>query len=175
VQKLAADPAGPEPLRTLRTASGRDPAQTGEPRRNIATTTRAIVALCLVIVLAMWAVTFVSLGSERQSLIDHSRSEARNLASAFAADAGEVLDRIAASMAMVADHMRSTAGDADTHALLARMPLLRDGTIEGWIVGPDGERWGKLDPDTIYLVLRDGRYVPVPSLTQKWKSKFRGT
>ena len=43
---------------------------------------------------------------------------------------------------------------------------------EGWIVGPDGERWGKLDPDMIYLVLRDGRYVPVPSLTQKWKSKF---
>ena len=167
MQKLAADIAGPAPLRTLRTASSRDPAQTSEPGRNIATTTRAIVALCLVIVLAMWAVTVVSLGSERQSLINHSRSEARNLASAFAADAGEVLDRITASMAMVADHMRSAAGDPDTHALLAGMPLLRDGTIEGWIVGPDGRLVSSsLDPAAAAVDLRDREAVRVHLETQ---------
>lgn len=32
---------------------------------------------------------------------------------------------------------------------------------EGWIVDSDGERWGRLDPDTVYIVLQDGRYVPV--------------
>lgn len=33
---------------------------------------------------------------------------------------------------------------------------------EGLIVGIDGEaRWGKFDPDTIYIVLQDGRNVPV--------------
>ena len=40
---------------------------------------------------------------------------------------------------------------------------------EGLIVGIDGDHWGKLDPDTIYIPLQDGRYVPVPSL--KWKGK----
>jgi 5-methylcytosine-specific restriction endonuclease McrA len=37
---------------------------------------------------------------------------------------------------------------------------------EGLIVGPDGEaRWGKFDPDTVYIVLQD-RHVPVPG----WKA-----
>src|SRR5262249_18432495 len=40
---------------------------------------------------------------------------------------------------------------------------------EVWIVGPDGEHRGKLDPDMVYIPLQDGRYVPVPSL--KWKGK----
>ncbi len=41
---------------------------------------------------------------------------------------------------------------------------------EGLIVGPDGEaRWGKLDPDMIYAVYPDGRYLPLPSL--KWEGK----
>jgi hypothetical protein len=35
---------------------------------------------------------------------------------------------------------------------------------EGWIVGSDGDHWGKLDPEMIYAVLPDGRYLPVPSL-----------
>jgi hypothetical protein len=34
---------------------------------------------------------------------------------------------------------------------------------EGLIVGPDGvARWGKFDPNTIYIPLKDGRNVPVP-------------
>ncbi len=33
---------------------------------------------------------------------------------------------------------------------------------EGLIVGPDGDHWGRLDPDTVYIPLKDGRYVPVP-------------
>jgi hypothetical protein len=40
---------------------------------------------------------------------------------------------------------------------------------EGWIVGIDGEaRWGKFDPDTIYLVFADGLHVPV-TFTRKGK------
>ena len=40
---------------------------------------------------------------------------------------------------------------------------------ESWIVGPDGgARWGKFDPDTIYLPLPDGRNVP---LGLRWKGK----
>lgn len=39
---------------------------------------------------------------------------------------------------------------------------------EGLLVGTDGvARWGKFDPDTAYLVLKDGRNVPVPGL--RWK------
>jgi hypothetical protein len=42
---------------------------------------------------------------------------------------------------------------------------------EGLIVGTDGAaRWGEFDPDTVYLVLKDGRNVPVPGL--RWKGKF---
>jgi hypothetical protein len=41
---------------------------------------------------------------------------------------------------------------------------------EGLIVGADGEaHWGKFDPDTIYIVLQDGRNVPVQL---KRKGKF---
>jgi hypothetical protein len=40
---------------------------------------------------------------------------------------------------------------------------------EGWIVGPDGEHWGRLDPDMTYAVWPDGRYLPLPSL--KWKGR----
>jgi hypothetical protein len=61
-------------------------------------TTRAILILCSMIVLAMWTVTIGSIRTERQSLIDRSRSEARNLASAFAADVSDALDRVAASI-----------------------------------------------------------------------------
>lgn len=32
---------------------------------------------------------------------------------------------------------------------------------EGWIVGDDGERWGKLEANEIYLPLDDNRYVPL--------------
>lgn len=42
----------------------------------------------------------------------------------------------------------------------------RKDTDEALIVGPDGARWGKIDPDTIYLVFEDGRHLPV-----KLKSK----
>jgi hypothetical protein len=45
----------------------------------------------------------------------------------------------------------------------------RDEPEEGWIVGPDGEHWGMLDPDTVYIPLKDGRYVPVQF---KRKGKF---
>jgi HNH endonuclease len=41
----------------------------------------------------------------------------------------------------------------------------RDAPQEGWIVGNDGDHWGKLDPDTVYVVLQDGRYLPVPSVS----------
>jgi hypothetical protein len=47
-------------------------------------------------------------------------------------------------------------------ARLAKSRPKRDDPEEGLIVGPDGDYWGKFDPDTIYLVLQDGRYVPVP-------------
>lgn len=43
----------------------------------------------------------------------------------------------------------------------------RNYTEEGLIVGSDGDYWGKFDPDTIYVPLADGRYVPL-----KWKRKF---
>ena len=39
---------------------------------------------------------------------------------------------------------------------------------EGLIVGTDGvARWGKFDPDMAYILLKDGRNVPVPGL--RWK------
>ena len=88
--------------------------------------------------LAIWTVTAFSLRSERQSLIERSRSEARNLASAIAADAGNALDRVAASMAVIAQHMGKLANPADFQTLSALIPLLGDGRIEASIVGPDG-------------------------------------
>jgi 5-methylcytosine-specific restriction endonuclease McrA len=54
----------------------------------------------------------------------------------------------------------------------ARRPK-RDLPQEGLIVGIDGDHWGKFDPDTIYIQLQDGRWVPVP---YKRKLKvYRGT
>lgn len=38
---------------------------------------------------------------------------------------------------------------------------VRDEPQECLIVGNDGDHWGKLDPDTIYIPLPDGRYVPI--------------
>jgi hypothetical protein len=32
--------------------------------------------------------------------------------------------------------------------------------VEGWIVGIDGDHWGKLDRDMVYIRLQDGRYLP---------------
>ena len=136
MQYLAAGTAGPVPTRVSRTMADRRSAD--EPRRNIDTTTRAIVILCLIIVLAIWTVTAFSLRSERQSLIDRSRSEARNLASAFAADAGNALDRLAASMAVIAQHISKSGHPPDVQTLSGIVPLLGDGRIEASIVGPDG-------------------------------------
>ncbi len=39
----------------------------------------------------------------------------------------------------------------------------RDESQEVLIVGIDGDHWAKFDPDTIYIRLPDGRYVPLPS------------
>ena len=54
-------------------------------------------------------------------------------------------------------------------ARVAKSRPKRDEPQEGLIVGIDGDHWGKLDPDTIYIPLQDGRYVPVP-LKRKGKS-----
>lgn len=133
-----------------------------EPRRKIETATRRIVVVCLIIVLAVWTVTVVSLRSERQSLIDRSRSEARNLASAFAADAGEALDRVAASMRVVAEHLRNLPGSLDINALRSRIALLADGTIEVSIIGPDGRLVSTTaDPAAAPVDLRDREDVRV--------------
>jgi hypothetical protein len=37
----------------------------------------------------------------------------------------------------------------------------RDYPEGGMIVGEDGDRWEKFDPNTIYIPLTDGRYAPV--------------
>jgi 5-methylcytosine-specific restriction endonuclease McrA len=37
----------------------------------------------------------------------------------------------------------------------------RDDLEEGLIVGIDGDHWGMFDPDTSYVPLKDGRYVPL--------------
>lgn len=46
-------------------------------------------------------------------------------------------------------------------ARMAKTRSKRDDIEEGWIVGPDGDQWGKFDPDIIYIPLEGGRYVPV--------------
>ena len=51
-----------------------------------------------------------------------------------------------------------TAAD---EARAAKSRPKRDEPQEGWIVGIDGDYWGKFDADTIYVVLKDGRNVPV--------------
>jgi 5-methylcytosine-specific restriction endonuclease McrA len=53
-----------------------------------------------------------------------------------------------------------TGGD---EARAAKSRPKRDDPQEGWIVGIDGDYWGKFDPDTIYIVLQDGRNVPIIS------------
>jgi 5-methylcytosine-specific restriction endonuclease McrA len=46
-------------------------------------------------------------------------------------------------------------------ARVAKSRPKRDEPQEGLIVGIDGDQWGKFDPDTIYIPLQDGRYVPL--------------
>jgi hypothetical protein len=45
-------------------------------------------------------------------------------------------------------------------ARVAKSRPKRDAPQEGLIVGIDGDYWGKFDPDTIYILPQDGRYVP---------------
>jgi hypothetical protein len=95
----------------------------------------------------------------------------------------ERCERVSASLHLHHVHYRSLGSEqpedvellcAECHkgadeARAAKSRPKRDEPEEGLIVGIDGDHWGKLDPDMIYIPLQDGRYVPVPSL--KWKGK----
>jgi 5-methylcytosine-specific restriction endonuclease McrA len=52
------------------------------------------------------------------------------------------------------------AADEERAAKRRRKP---DASHEGMIVGPNGDSWGTFDPNTIYIPLPDGRYLPISS------------
>lgn len=58
-------------------------------------------------------------------------------------------------------HLREAARQLIRNMEAAKAPWPKP-QEEGLIVGPDGEaRWGKFEPDTVYIPLQDGRNVPV--------------
>lgn len=60
------------------------------------------------------------------------------------------------------DDIELLCPECHTKADEARRPK-RNYPEEGLIVGSEGDYWGKFDPDTIYIPLTDGRYLPLKS------------
>jgi PAS domain S-box-containing protein len=121
-----------------------------------------IIVIGVLVILAMWTVVITSIHTARDTAITHTRSEARNLAAAFANEVARNLDGIAASMEIVAQRMRANPGHYDIHAWAHEIPMLKGATIQSTIIGPDGFMIGTtLDPAAAPVDLRDREHFRV--------------
>jgi PAS domain S-box-containing protein len=125
-------------------------------------TTSGIIVVGVLVILAMWTVVITSIHTARDAATSHTRSEARNLAAAFADEVARNLDGIAASMEIVAKRMRANPGHYDIHAWAHEIPILQGATIQSGIIGPDGFLIGTtLDPSATRVDLSDREHFRV--------------
>jgi len=109
-----------------------------DPRRRARTIIREIVAVGIVIILAMWVMAGASIMAARETAMDRTRLEGRNLAVAFADDVNHILGGIAGAMEIIAQHMRAARGQVDIYVWAGEIPLLSSAPIEGAVIGSDG-------------------------------------
>ena len=95
----------------------------GRANRHAGRLIRKIVAIAVLVAALMWLFIGWLIWSERDSALDHGRTDGRNLAAAFAVELTHTLDRI----------------DGAMDAIARRMPINSDGTARI----PDLEQWGK--------------------------------
>jgi len=123
-------------------------------RRHARALTRGIIIVGSLIILAMWAVVIASIFAARETAIERTRSEGRNLAIAFAAEVNHFLSGVAGGMEIIAERMRAAPGQFNIQTWARDVPLLSSATIQGAIIGPDGRLVSTtldLKPDPIDL------------------------
>jgi signal transduction histidine kinase len=134
----------------------------GDPKDRARTLKYRIIGIGTLIILAMWAVVLVSIVSARETAMDRTRSEARNLALAFADEVNHVLDGVAGGMEIIAQRMRVAHGRPDIYAWAREIPLFSSATIQGAIIGPDRRLASTtLDPNPQPIDLSDREHFRV--------------
>ncbi len=130
-----------------------------DPLRRTKAITTGIVAIGGVIMLAAWLVAGLSIVAERETAIDHARSEVGNLTAALADEVTHALDNVTAAMEIVAQRMRAAPRALDIHDWAREIRLLQETTIPGSIVGPDGRLVSTtLNPSPEPIDLSDREY-----------------
>jgi signal transduction histidine kinase len=135
---------------------------TSDPRRRARSITSEIIAVCILIIAAMWVMAGASIMAAKEAAMDRTRSEGRNLAVAFAAEVSNILSGVNGAMEIIAQRMRAGHGQLDIHDWASEIPLLSSATIQAAIIGPDGKLVSTtLDPAPQPLDLSDREHVRV--------------
>ena len=123
---------------------------------------RWIIVFSSLVILAMWGIVFETIIGARETAMDHTHTEARNLAAAFADEVTRILDGADGAMELVAKHMRAEPGPLNLYAWAQEIPLLSWATIQGSIVGPNGRLISTtLDPNPQPIDLSDREHIRV--------------
>ncbi len=86
------------------------PPRVDSPARRARHQIIAILTVGACVIGALWLIIAVAIGSDRDSAIEHARSETNNLSAAFQAEVEGKLDAVARTMDAIANHVR-----ADNH------------------------------------------------------------
>jgi len=142
----------------------------GDLRHHARALTRGIIIVGSLIILAMWAVVIASIFAARETAIERTRSEGRNLAIAFATEVNHFLSGVAGGMEIIAERVRAAPRQFDIHSWARDIPLPLSATILGAIIGPDGRLVSTtLDPKPDPIDLSDRQEFRV-----HLDGKFRG-
>src|SRR5712691_4676115 len=130
-----------------------------DPCRRAKAIKRWIVVFSSLVILAMWGIVVETIISARETAMDHTHTEARNLAAAFADEVKHILDGVGAGMEVVADRMRA---GRDLRDIYRDIPLPLLATIQGVVISPDGMLAATtLDPNPAPLDLSDREHFRV--------------
>jgi signal transduction histidine kinase len=146
------------------------------PRHRANRAIKGLIAVIGLVIITLWAVVAVSSISAREAAMDHARIEGHNLTSAFASEAGHILDEVASNMELVAQRVRADPDRRpDIYAWARDIPMLSGATIQGGVIGPDGWLIGTtLDPAPAPLYLGDREHFSVHLNDQKLPGIFIG-
>jgi hypothetical protein len=133
-----------------------------DPRNRAKAIKRWIIVFSSLVILAMWGIVVETIIGARETAMDHTHTEARNLAAAFADEVTRILDGADGAMELVAKHMRAEPGPLNLYAWAQEIPLLSWATIQGSIVSPNGRLISTtLDPNPQSIDLSDREHIRV--------------
>jgi hypothetical protein len=136
------------------------PLHTRDPRRHARIITGQIIAVGILIIVALWLTAGASIMAARESAMDRTRSEGRNLAIAFAGEMTQILDSVTGAMEIIAQRVRAERGQFDIHDWAHAIPLLSSATVQAAIIGPDGKLLSTtLDPAPQPIDLSDSEHI----------------